>query len=80
MFVLKSARRRGHARALLSALEHHAERSGFTILRLETGCRQSAALGLYESSSFRRIAPFGEYVNDPTSVCYEKHVTSKSAA
>jgi putative acetyltransferase len=29
-------------------------------------------MALYESFGFRRIPPFGEYRDDPTSVCYEK--------
>jgi hypothetical protein len=32
---------------------------------------------LYESYGFTRIPPFGPYVNDPISVCYEKPVEVK---
>jgi putative acetyltransferase len=72
MFVRESARRRGVARALLEALQAHAIEQGFTRLCLETGFRQQAAIHLYESFGFHRIAPFGPYVGDPTSVCFEK--------
>ena len=41
---------------------------------LETGARQPEALALYESNGFARIAPFGEYIDDPVSVCMEKHL------
>ena len=74
LFVLKSARRHGHARAVLTELEIHAKNLGFTTMRLETGNRQKAAMALYEAFGFHRIAPFAEHGNDPTSVCYEKRV------
>ena len=74
MFVRSGARRQGHARAVLSSLERYAMQYGFRIMLLETGNRQSAAMALYESFGFKRIAAFGEHANDPTSVCYEKHV------
>ncbi len=43
-------------------------------MRLETGNRQLPAMALYESYGFVRIPPFSDYVNDPTSVCYEKPI------
>jgi len=36
-------------------------------------------MALYESCGFERIPPFGEYINDPTSVCYEKLVASHAS-
>ena len=80
MYVLKSTRRAGVARKILAALEASAARMGYKVMRLETGNRQHPAMALYESFSFRRIAPFGEYTNDPTSVCYEKHVAQSAGA
>lgn len=74
MFVLKQARRNGLARAMLTRLEREAVRLGYSVMRLETGNRQLPAAALYESCGYTRIAPFGEYVNDPTSVCYERHI------
>ena len=74
MFVRQHARRRGFGRALLQASEAAAERFGYWFMRLETGNRQEAAMKLYASYGFVRIEPFGEYTDDPTSVCYEKHV------
>src|SRR6266700_3942372 len=44
------------------------------VMRLETGNRQLPAMALYESYGFVRIPPFSDYVNDPTSVCYEKPI------
>ena len=74
MFVAADSRRRGFARAILDALTAHAEGFGYSVLRLETGQRQHAAIALYESCGFQRIAPFGDHVNDPTSVCFEKRI------
>lgn len=74
MYVARQARGRGIARAILRELEAAAFRFGYRILRLETGNRQQSAMSLYESCGFRRIEPFGEYLDDPTSVCYEKAV------
>jgi putative acetyltransferase len=74
MFVTLAARRCGLARVILAELEQRAHNLGYTVLRLETGNRQLPAMALYESFGFKRIPPFGEYVNDPTSVCFEKLV------
>jgi GNAT superfamily N-acetyltransferase len=74
MFVVKVARRKGLGRAILRALEVTAARFGYEFMRLETGNRQLAAMALYTSYGFKRIEPFGAYVNDPTSVCFEKAV------
>lgn len=76
MFVAGGQRRRGLARAILSALETHARALGYRRLVLETGCRQVAAIALYASAGFTRIAAFGPYADDPTSVCFEKPMTT----
>jgi len=74
MFVTTDLRRRGLARAMLRELEARAATLGYTLLRLETGTRQLSAIALYEKLGFTRIPPFGEYVDDPLSVCFEKQV------
>ena len=71
MFVLPEARGRGIGRRILAAIEA-ALRGQVTVLRLETGIRQPAAIGLYESAGFRRRGPFGSYRDDPLSVFMEK--------
>lgn len=63
------------ARALYP--EHFAAEFGYTAMRLETGNRQLSAIALYEKLGFRRIPPFGEYLNDPLSVCFETTVRTK---
>jgi GNAT superfamily N-acetyltransferase len=74
MFVTQAARRGGLARALLGALEAHAQRLGYTTLRVETGERQAAAIALYRSHGYWPIAPYGPHVGDPTSRCFEKRL------
>jgi putative acetyltransferase len=70
MYVHRDHRRRGLARVVLDRLVEAARDFGYERLVLETGVRQSAAMQLYEAAGFRRIAPCGKYVDDPTSVCY----------
>ena len=72
MFVTASRRRQGLASTLVSALERHAVHLGYTRLRLETGDRQAPAIALYAGHGFVRIPAFGEHVDDPSSVCFEK--------
>lgn len=76
MFVTQAARRTGVATAVLAALEMHASTMGYRLLRLETGRRQRAAIALYERCGFRPIAPFGPYIGDPMSLCFEKSVVT----
>lgn len=75
MFVTRSARRDGVARAVLADLEHQAQALGYHRLVLETGARQTAAISLYRSCGWRRVAAFGPYVGDPMSVCLGKTLT-----
>jgi len=79
IFVTRAARRRGIALGMLRALEQAAHRLGYATLRLETGWLQVAAIGLYARCGYVRIAPFGPYADDPTSVCFEKPVASERA-
>jgi putative acetyltransferase len=72
MYVNPAERGRGVGRALLAALETEARGLGMARLVLETGLRQPEAIALYERGGFSRIAPFGEYVGSPLSVCMAK--------
>jgi putative acetyltransferase len=74
MYVVRNHRRKGAARAILAHLRAEAARLGYKSMRLETGNRQAPAIALYESCGFARIEPFGDYADDPTSVCYELHL------
>lgn len=72
MFVLAAARHRGHARAVLAALEARAMSLHVPVVRLETGDRQPEAVHLYESAGYRPIRSYGEYAGSPHSRCFEK--------
>ncbi len=74
MYVVKNWRRRGVGAAILAALEERARLLGYRRLVLETGNRQPEAVALYTAGGWLRIAPFGPYVDDPTSVCFEKRL------
>ncbi len=77
MYAREPARGRGIGKALLARLEAEARNAGKSLLRLETGIHQTAAIALYERWGFRRRGPFGHYAELPpnaiaTSVFYEK--------
>jgi GNAT superfamily N-acetyltransferase len=72
MWTEPHARRRGVSRAVLARLEREARAFGYRRLQLETGDRQPEALALYESAGWHRIEPYGEYRDDPGSVCFAK--------
>ncbi len=72
VYVQPHARGTGVARAIMGVLEHLARETGFTGIWLETGLRQPAAIRLYESLGYTRIAGFGNYKDDPLSVCYAR--------
>lgn len=75
MYVRPAFRGRGLARRILAELEETARRRAAARIRLETGMRQPEAIALYRSAGYVEIALFGEYVGDPTSVCFEKRLT-----
>ncbi|HEY3043088.1 MAG TPA: GNAT family N-acetyltransferase [Vicinamibacterales bacterium] len=74
MFVHPDHRGRGIARAILAALEARAGALGYSMLRIETGSRQPEAIGLYTSAGYAAIPPFGKYVGNPYSHCFEKRL------
>ncbi|MCX2860508.1 GNAT family N-acetyltransferase [Paucibacter sp. PLA-PC-4] len=72
MYVLKAARRCGVAWALLERLQAEARALSYRRLLLETGNKQTPAMALYQRFGFVPMPAFGEYVNDPSSRCFEK--------
>jgi GNAT superfamily N-acetyltransferase len=74
MYVRPAHRGQGISRRLLDVLEETAGRRGVRALRLETGDLQPESIGLYQSSGYRRIPPFGPYVGNILSLCFEKHL------
>jgi GNAT superfamily N-acetyltransferase len=58
MYVVPAARRAGHGRELLGALEDAARELGYEIARLDTGPRQPHAERLYRASGYALIGNF----------------------
>jgi putative acetyltransferase len=79
MYARPAVRGRGVAQALLRRLEAEARDAGTTLLRLETGLHQEAAMRFYEREGFRRREAFGHYLTLPPhaielSIFYEKSI------
>ena len=74
MYVRPACRGRGIARQLLAALEELAFRQGHSVVCLETGSYLPAAIGLYTSCGYEPIPVYGEYVDNPYSVCFAKRL------
>jgi GNAT superfamily N-acetyltransferase len=74
MYVRPQFRGLGLGKLMLQHVADYARQHGVTVLRLETGIYQPEAIGLYERCGFRRVAPFGDYRDDPLSLFYEKHL------
>jgi GNAT superfamily N-acetyltransferase len=74
MYVRPQFRGLGFGKLLVEYLAGYARSNGISILRLETGIHQRAAIRLYEGMGFQLISPFGEYVKDPLSLYYEKQI------
>src|SRR6476661_2011837 len=57
MYVRPAYRGLGLGRLVLDRLGEHARAQGITLLRLETGIHQRAAIRLYEGAGFESIPP-----------------------
>lgn len=77
LYVRPEYRGNGISRAIMGGLEDAALRAGAVRLVLETGVEQPEALALYESMGYDRIAPYGEYMDDPRSVCFGKELPAR---
>jgi putative acetyltransferase len=80
MYVQDVARRQGVADAILARIEEEARGAGLSLLRLETGERQVAAMQFYARAGFRRCVAFGAYAlmapqSIATSVFLEKRIS-----
>ncbi len=78
VFVVPRFRGRGLSLAIMRHLEAVLGRDGINLLRLETGVRQPAALGLYRKLGYRERGPFGAYRPDPLSVFMEKRLAGET--
>ena len=74
MYVAPAARRRGHARRLLGALEECARELGHARIRLDTNAAQPEALELYAACGYAEIP---DYNGSPTAThWFEKALTA----
>lgn len=74
MYVRLQFRGLGLAKLMLDHLSAYARDRNVSLLRLETGIHQKAAIALYERVGFYPISPFGTYKEDPLSRFYEKRI------
>jgi GNAT superfamily N-acetyltransferase len=58
MYVVPGARRRGHARRVLGALEACAQELGHARLRLDTNAQQPEAVALYHACGYAEVADY----------------------
>ena len=72
MFVRPAHRAQGVARAVLTELERWAGELGYAGCVLETGKRQTEAIGLYQCSGYQLVPNYGQYVGVANSVCMQK--------
>jgi putative acetyltransferase len=84
MYVRPAARGQGVARAILARIEAETSAAKLTVLRLETGDKQTDALRLYRRHGFTTCSPFGDYALLPpdsiaTSIFLEKSVAAGMA-
>jgi putative acetyltransferase len=80
MYVRPAARGRGVADAILERLMAEAEAAGLSVVRLETGTVQAAAIRFYRRAGFEPCAAFEPYKSMPpgniaTSVFMERRIT-----
>ena len=79
MYVRDAGRGEGVADKILARIEQEARDAGLSVLRLETGERQLAAMRFYTRAGFRRCPAFGAYTlmspqSVATSVFFEKRI------
>lgn len=75
IFVTRPARGRRIAAVIIGRLEDEARARGLLLMRLETGDASPEAIRAYEDIGHRRCGPFGDYVENGSSVFMEKALT-----
>lgn len=71
-FVEEAYRNKGIAQQILFELETRAKAELFQSIKLETGEEQPEAISFYKKHGYSIIERFGPYVDNESSVCYEK--------
>ena len=77
LYVRPEHRGRGYSRVLMGAAEKSARAAGATRIVLETGVEQPEAMGLYAAIGYSRIEPYGDYMDDPRSVCFGRELATR---
>ncbi|PZE76255.1 GNAT family N-acetyltransferase [Curtobacterium sp. MCBD17_034] len=72
LYVRSDARSLGVADALLEHLIAAGRELGAPALVMETGSQATQTVRFLERSGFSRIAPFGRYADNPSSVCFAR--------
>ncbi|SEJ61629.1 GNAT family N-acetyltransferase [Demequina mangrovi] len=70
LWVRPAHRGHGHSKVMMGAAEAIARKAGATRIVLETGTEQPEALALYDRLGYARIESYGEYKDEPDSICY----------
>jgi GNAT superfamily N-acetyltransferase len=76
MYVIREARGRGVARAVLQTIEAAAIELGYRRLVLATGTRQPEAMRLYATSGYDLTPNFGFYADSPLCRCFGKELVT----
>lgn len=71
-FIDSGFRNKGIGSKILLYLENKAKSMGFCSIKLETGPLQPESINLYRKFGYTDIEPYGEYVNNKYSLCFEK--------
>lgn len=74
MYTSPERRGKGIASKVLSELEAWASELAYQKCILETGKKQSEAIGLYKKNGYRMIPNYGQYAGVDNSVCFEKDI------
>jgi putative acetyltransferase len=72
VFVTRSHRGKGLAKRIMAELEAWGRESGFIRLVLETGPKNSEAIGLYRTLGYDPVPYFPPYLDNPLSICLGK--------
>ena len=74
LYVPEKHRGKGIAKEIVEELENCLVKRSIYTARLETGIHQRDAIDLYLKLGYSKIAPFGDYREDPLSVFMEKKI------
>jgi GNAT superfamily N-acetyltransferase len=72
MYTSPAVRKKGIATRIISELENWACELSCTKCVLETGKRQTEAVGLYKKNGYTLIPNYGQYIGVENSLCFEK--------